>query len=95
MGTMPIIMANAVMITGRMRTKPASSAAVLAFFPSFICSRANETIKMLLEVATPTLMIAPVNEGTFSVVCVTKSIQQIPASAPGSAVMMMKGSSHD
>ncbi len=38
---------------------------------------------------------APVSDGTFSVVCVSSSIQQIPASAPGNAVMMMKGSSHD
>jgi hypothetical protein len=40
-------------------------------------------------------MIAPVKEGTLSVVWVINSIQQIPASAPGNAVMMMKGSSQD
>ena len=95
MGTMPMIMASAVMMTGRMRTKPASSAASRAFLPSSICSRAKETIKMLFAVATPMLMIAPVSDGTFSVVCVSSSIQQIPASAPGSAVMMMNGSSQD
>ena len=42
---MPIIMASAVMITGRMRTKPASTAASAAFLPSAICSRAKDTIK--------------------------------------------------
>ena len=34
-GTMPMIMASAVMTTGRMRTKPASRAASRAFLPSF------------------------------------------------------------
>ena len=38
---------------------------VAAFLPSAICSRAKETIKMLLAVATPMHMIAPVSEGTF------------------------------
>ena len=50
---------------------------------------------MLLAVATPMLMIAPIRAGTLSGVSVRKSIQTIPASAPGSAMMMMKGSSHD
>src|SRR2546426_662769 len=65
-GTMPMIMARAVMSTGRMRTKPASIAASRAFLPSSICSRANETIKMLLAVATPMHMIAPGKEGPFN-----------------------------
>ena len=38
-------------------------------------------------------MMAPVSAGTLSVVRVTNSIQTMPASAPGSAVMMMNGSS--
>ena len=50
---------------------------------------------MLLAVATPMLMIAPIIEGTFSVVWVTNSISTMPASAPGSAIRMMNGSSHD
>ena len=50
---------------------------------------------MLLAVATPMHMIMPVNDGTFKVVCVSNRIQMIPASAPGSAVMMMNGSIHD
>ena len=40
-------------------------------------------------------MIAPISAGTLSVVPVMKSIQTMPASAPGSAMMMMKGSDHD
>ena len=50
---------------------------------------------MLLAVATPMHMIVPVSDGTLRVVCVSSSIQTIPARAPGSAVMMMKGSSQD
>src|SRR5215475_7207944 len=59
MGTMPIIMARAVIRTGRIRTKPACTAASRAFLPSCICSRAKETIKMLFAVATPMHMIEP------------------------------------
>ena len=40
-------------------------------------------------------MIAPISDGTLSVVPVTNSIHKIPAIAPGSAVRMMNGSSHD
>ena len=50
---------------------------------------------MLLAVATPMHMIAPVSDGTLMVVCDRNSIQTIPASAAGSAEMMMNGSSHD
>jgi len=50
---------------------------------------------MLFAVATPMLMIAPISEGTLTVVPVTKSIQRMPASAPGSAIRMMSGSSQD
>ena len=56
---------------------------------------ANVTSRMLFEVATPTHIIAPIRAGTLTVVCVTYSIQTMPASAPGSAVRMMNGSSHD
>ena len=50
---------------------------------------------MLLAVATPMHMMAPIKAGTLSVVWVRKRNSTIPASAAGSAVMMMKGSSHD
>ena len=50
---------------------------------------------MLLAVATPMHMIAPISEGTLSVVPVTNSIHRMPAIAPGSAVRMMNGSSQD
>ena len=50
---------------------------------------------MLLAVATPMVMIAPVSAGTLSVVPVMNSIQAMPPSAAGSAMMMMKASVHD
>ena len=50
---------------------------------------------MLFAVATPTHMIAPVRAGTLKVVPVANSIQTMPASAAGSAEMMMNGSVHD
>jgi hypothetical protein len=78
-----------------MRTYPACNAASVALSPSFNRSRANDTSKMLLAVATPMHMIVPVRDGTFKVVCVSNKIQMMPARAPGSAVMMMNGSSHD
>ncbi len=90
-----MIMASAVIMTGRMRVVPASSAASQALSPSAMRSHANEITRMLLAVATPMHITAPVSEGTFSVVWVSNRIQTIPASAPGSAVIMTNGSSHD
>ena len=94
-GTMPMIIASAVISTGRNRPKPASSAASSAERPSSSWSLAKLTTRMLLAVATPMHIMAPVSAGTLSVVCERKSIQTMPASAAGSAEMMMKGSSQD
>ena len=58
-------------------------------------SRAKLTTSTLLAVATPMHMMAPVSAGTLTVVCVTKSIQTMPARAAGRAVMMISGSSQD
>ena len=94
-GSMPITIASAVINTGRRRTKPASSAACVASPSSLSFSRAKLITSTLLAVATPMHMIAPVSAGTDSVVCVANSIQTMPASAAGSAVMMTNGSVHD
>ncbi len=94
-GSMPMIIASAVINTGRRRVTPASIAATTPLTPSFSRSRPNDTTRMELAVATPMHMIAPVSDGTLSVVCVKSSIQTMPASAPGRALMMMNGSSHD
>ena len=63
--------------------------------PSSRWSLAKTTIRMLLAVATPMHMIEPISEGTLKVVCVTNSIHRIPDRAPGRAIRIMKGSSHD
>ncbi len=92
---MPMIIASAVINTGRKRTKPASSAACAASPSSSSFSRAKLITSTLFAVATPMHMIAPVRAGTDSVVCVANSIQTMPASAAGSAVMITNGSLHD
>ena len=94
-GSMPTIIARAVISTGRSRVDPAARAALRASCPSRRWSLAKVTIRMLLAVATPMHMIAPIRAGTLRVVRVRNSIQRMPASAPGSAVRMMNGSSHD
>ncbi len=95
MGTMPMIMARAVIRTGRKRVKPASSAALMESLPSCIFSVAKLTTRILLEVATPMHMMAPMSAGTLRVVCVKNKNHAMPASAAGSAEIMMKGSSQD
>ena len=50
---------------------------------------------MLFAVATPMHMMAPMKEGTLNVVPVMNNIHRMPVIAPGRAVRMMKGSSHD
>ena len=95
MGIMPIIMASAVMSTGRKRVKPASSAASAGLRPSSSCSLAKLTTRMLLAVATPMHMMQPVRAGTLIVVPVTNKSHTIPQIAAGSAEMMINGSSQD
>ena len=94
-GAMPMIMASAVMMTGRKRTNPASSAAAVASPSSVSRSRAKEITSTEFAVATPMHMMAPVSAGTESVVSVANSIHTIPARAAGRAVMMTNGSLHD
>ena len=92
---MPMIMASAVISTGRKRVKPASIAACSASPMRVQTLLANDTTRMLLAVATPMHMIAPISAGTLSVVCGEEQEQTMPVSAAGSAVMMMNGSSQD
>src|SRR4029077_20086692 len=93
--TIPIIIASAVMITGLNRVEPASSAARKASLVSAKRSFAKLMISTLFAVATPMLMMVPINAGTLSVVCIKYSIQQIPAKAAGKAVMMINASLQD
>src|SRR5262249_25556007 len=68
MGIMPTIIAAAVISTGRIRVRPASIAACRAVRPASCCSRAKVTSRMEFAEATPTAMIAPISDGTLSVV---------------------------
>ncbi len=69
-GIMPTIIAAAVISTGRMRVCPAEIAASRALIPANCCSRAKVTSRIEFAEATPTAMIAPIREGTLSVVLV-------------------------
>ncbi len=64
---MPMIIASAVISTGRKRVRPASSAAATASSPPSSRSRAKLITRMLLAVATPMHMMAPVSAGTDNV----------------------------
>jgi hypothetical protein len=64
MGSMPMIMAEAVISTGRMRAYPASTAARSGLPCSSMLSLAAATTRMELAVAVPIDMIAPVKAGT-------------------------------
>ncbi len=90
-----MIMASAVISTGRKRVAPASIAASIGDSPSASFSRQKETTRIEFAVATPMHMIAPVRAGTDRVVRVANSTQTMPASAAGRAVMMTKGSTQD
>ena len=74
---MPMIIASAVMMTGRSRVTPAEIAASSADFPSFRSSSANVMSSTLFDVATPIAMIVPMSDGTLNVVCVTNSIHTL------------------
>lgn len=89
---MPTIIAAAVIRTGRILVRPALSAAWNAECPFNCSSRANVTSRIEFAEATPTAMIAPISEGTFSVVPVMNSIVKMPHKVAGSAMMTTKGS---
>ena len=92
-GSMPMIIAEAVISTGRIRVEPASSAADNGGTPARNRCNANDTTRILLAVATPMVMMAPVSAGTDKCVPDKKSIHAMPANAAGSALIMISGSS--
>src|ERR1700730_16733741 len=94
-GTMPMIIASAVISTGRNRVLPASIAAVTASAPAVRRSRAKLITRMLLAVAMPMHMIAPVSAGTERVVPLANNTQTMPANAVGSAMTITNGSTQD
>src|SRR6185312_3573154 len=95
-GTMPMIMAIAVISTGRRRTLPASIAASTADKPRSVRrSLAKLTTRIELDTAMPTDITAPISDSTLIVVPVSASIHKMPTRAPGTARMMISGSSQD
>ena len=95
---MPRTIASAVISTGRSRVAAGVQrrlAAPRALGSSARASLAKLTSRMRFETAMPTAMIAPMNDSTLSVVPVIASIQTMPTNAPGTATMMMSGSSTD
>ena len=91
-GIMPTIIAAAVISTGRMRVWPAAIAASRALMPAWLCSRAKVTSRIEFAEATPTAMIAPISEGTLSVVPVTNSMVRMPQKVAGRASITTNGS---
>jgi hypothetical protein len=89
---MPTIIAAAVISTGRMRVYPAEIAASKALMPASCCSRAKVTSRIELAEATPTAMIAPMSDGTLSVVPVMNSIVTMPQKVIGKARITTTGS---
>jgi len=69
LATIPMIIANAVIITGRQAGENRLQAGIKRVFISCAqrSSLAKVTTKMLLAVATPMAMIAPMSEGTLTV----------------------------
>ena len=91
-GSMPTIIAAAVISTGLRRVLPAATAASTGELPARLWSRAKVTSRMEFAEATPIDMMAPISDGTDSVVPVTNSIVTMPQAAPGSARITTSGS---
>ncbi len=86
----------AVIRMGRRRVRPASIAASRAPAPVRArISLAKLTTRMELDTEMPTDMIAPIRDSTLMVVPVKASIHNMPTSAPGTAIMMISGSTQD
>ena len=94
---MPRIIASAVISTGRSRVAAGAQRRLERgeLASSARASLAKLTSRIEFETAIPTAMIAPMNDSTLSVVPVSASIQAMPTKAPGTATMMMSGSSAD
>ncbi len=92
-----MIIASAVIRIGRSRVLPASMTAWSGVSSSSRLRRslAKLTTRIEFDTAMPTDMIAPISDSTLIVVPVIASVQRMPTSAPGTAIMMMKGSTQD
>ena len=93
---MPRIIAIAVIRMGRSRVRPASTTASSADrFWRTRMSLAKLTTRMEFDTEMPTDMIAPISDSTLMLVPVSASIHRMPIRAPGTAIMMISGSTQD
>ena len=90
-----MIIASAVIRTGRNRVNPASSAASEGVFPACSLSFEKLIMRMLFAVATPMHMIAPVSAGTLMVVSSDEEEPDDSSERRGQRRQMMNGSSQD
>src|SRR5215210_8008048 len=97
MGIMPMIIARAVISTGRNLVLPDSITASNGVNDSLRDRRslAKLTTRIELDTDMPTAMMAPISDITLIVVPVSTSVQTMPSKAAGTAIMMMKGSIQD
>ena len=103
MGSMPAIMAQVVIRMGRSRLPAPSTAAAVLARSREAASRGRQsrrpsakvTSRMALAIATPTAMIAPMNDWMFSVVPVRQSITTTPAIAAGAVETVTSESRND
>src|SRR5258708_6864569 len=77
MGIMPMIMAKAVMSTGRNRVTPASMAALAGSPWRSNSSLAKETTRILFAVPTPMHIMAPINAGTANSILVVSFAKEL------------------
>src|SRR4029078_9633603 len=94
---MPMIIASAVIRTGRSRVLPDSITASNGVSDSFRERRslAKATTRIEFDTDMPTAMMAPISDITLMVVPVSANVQMMPSNAAGNALMMMKGSMQD
>ena len=91
-GTMPTVIAQAVIRIGRSRSLAPRIDALTAGTPFFQCSSMNVTSMTEFDTDTPRDMIEPMNDSMFSDVLVKYRITAMPASTPGTAPTEIKAS---
>ena len=84
-GTMPTVIAHAVIKIGRSRSLAPLMAASADSIPAFQCSSMNVTSMTEFDTDTPRHMIEPMNDSILSEVLVTNRMTAMPASTPGTA----------
>ncbi len=92
---MPAIIARLVMRIGRSRLAAPSTAAAFASAPARRARSAKVTSRIAFAIATPTAMIAPMNDWMFSVVPVSRSATTVPAITAGVVDVTISASLND